>query len=283
LTTGTLTAGTYVVSLTGESRDGVESGAHLSATIDLPATGGIKVSGIYVDPNTAYLNLYLGETNGGIPYWKARFDWPVSEINIRSGAESKDPLTTFGLSPPPLGADNLMAWRGRAFVTVANALYWSEPAAYHLWNLRTGLLMMGSDIVRLAPSDDGFYLFEGDNTWWVAGSDPEEDITPRLVDTRPFSGGPALRIPGHLIPSLQAPGIVALWQSEDGPVAGLPGGLLVRLTKAHLAFDKYADASFAYREENGVSQLLVALHEPQQPNQFAASDRPICEVRRAET
>lgn len=280
-TTGSLAAGTYAVALTSESLDGIESGARLPATITVGDDSGIRVSGIYVDPNTAYLNLYLSETNGSLPYWKVRFDWPVIEINIRSGADSKDPLTTFGMSPPPDGANNLMGWNGRAYVTSGNALYWSDPVAYHLWNLRTGVQFMGSAIDRLVPSDGGFYLFEGENTWWVAGDDPEDSIKPTLVDTRPFSGGPALRIPGHLIPSLQAPGLIALWQSADGPVAGLPGGMLVRLTKAHLAFDQYANATFAHREENGISQLLVALNDQTKTNQFAASDRPICEVRRA--
>lgn len=282
-TTGNLTPGTYAVAVTVESADGIESGAHLPAIIELTATGGIAVSGLFADPNAASLNLYLSETNGSIPYFKARIPLPMDVVNILSGAESRDPLATFGLSPPPSGANHLMAWRGRAFVAAGNALYWSEPAAYHLWNQRTSLLLMADTIERLVPSDNGFYLFEGVNTWWVAGSDPDEDITPTLVDTRPFSGGPALRLPGHLLPSLQATGLVSVWQSSDGPVAGLPGGVLVRLTKKHLAFDLNASASLAYRETNGIAQLLIAMQATQQTNQFAASDRPICEVRRALT
>jgi hypothetical protein len=281
-TTGNLSAGQYLVSLTVTDRFGRESGAPALQRVDLPNGGGITLSLTNIDPTAITCSVYLSVQNGELVYHKADIALPMGTINVRTPVESKYALKTLLLDPCPVGASQVAVFRGYALVAVGNTLYWSQPLGYHLFDLTRDLQLFADEIVRITPSDGGFYLFEGERTWWIGGDQPE-NWSPTLVDSTPFSAGPSLKLPANKIPKLQSPspGLVSVWRTADGPVVGLPGGILVRLADEAIAFDHLADAALAYREEAGIAQLLMAARSTVQSSTFAASDRPICLVRKA--
>ena len=283
-TTGNLAAGQYLVTLTVTDRFGRESGAPALQRVDLPSGGGITLSLTNIDPSAITCSVYLSTTNGELVYHKADITLPMGTINVRTPVESKYALKTLLLDPCPSGASQVAVHRGYALVAVANTLYWSQPLGFHLFDLTRDLQLFADEIIRLTPADSGFYLFEGERTWWIGGEQPE-NWSPVLVDSTPFAAGPALRLPANKIPKLQSPspGLVSVWRTAEGPVVGLPGGILVRLADDAVAFDHMAEAALAYREEAGIAQLLMAARSTVQSSTFAASDRPICLVRKALT
>lgn len=276
-TTGNLPAGQYMVALTCESASGVESGARPPTVISLPTGGGIAVSGITHDAYAAYVNVYVSSTNGRDVFWADRVAATVTTYTVASMAESADPLTSIGMFGPPVGAHRVASHGGWLLVAAGSTLYWSQPLAYHLFRLATDVQLFADEIVLLESSDGGFYVAEGEQTWWVGGDDPET-WSPRVVDTSRVSAGTALRIPGSKIPALETAALVLVWMTEAGPVAGLPEGRIVHLTENMVSIPYGARASLAYREERGLAQVLMQLQQPAEASGFATSDRCTADV-----
>ncbi|MGB5834137.1 MAG: hypothetical protein WBG92_19420, partial [Thiohalocapsa sp.] len=64
-------------------------------------------------------------------------------------------------------------------------------------------------------------------------------------------------------------------------VAGLPGGQLRYLTDGRVAMPDYGKASLAFREENGLRQVLLSLREQRGGSRLASTDTAECEVIKA--
>lgn len=271
-TAGNLPAGRYLAAVTFEDSNGLESGARQIAAIELTDTAGIRFAGLTVDPDAAFLNIYLSATNGQTLYWAGQVPASLGTFTLMQPPESTDALDTFGLYPPPQGARLVRFYRGRALVVADQALYWSQPLAFHHFDLARDVQLFAEPPVLLEPLSSGFYLAEGTRTYWVAGDDPE-NWQPREVDDRQVAAGPALRIPGDKIPSLQTSAMVLIWATETGPVAGLEGGQVVHLTEDAVAMDAHSLASLSYREQDGLAQVLMQLRDRNAVSGFAASDR----------
>jgi hypothetical protein len=155
-------------------------------------------------------------------------------------------------------------------------LYWSQPQAYHLYQQEIDAQLFSAAPILLEPQDDGFFIAEGDasacRTWWVSGDDPET-WSPRQVDDRLVSTGQALRIPGRKIPALETSGMVSVWATADGFVAGMNNGRLVHLTEDVVAMDANKKATLLYREEDGLAQILLNLREKQITARCGMGDR----------
>lgn len=269
---GDLPAGRYLVAVTVEDDSGLESGARQVSAIELTETGGINVGGLSAEPNAAWLNLYLSATNGQVLYWAARVPMAMMSVILTQTPESTDTLDVLGFYGPPAGARMVRFYRGRALVIAGTALYWSQPLAFHHFDLSRDVQLFAEPPLLLEPLSSGFYLAEGTRTYWVAGDDPET-WQPRQVDDRRVAAGPALRIPGDKIPALQTSSLVLVWATETGPVAGLEGGQVVHLTEDAVAMDAHSLASISYREQDGLAQVLMQLRGKEASSGFAASDR----------
>jgi len=276
---GNMPAGTYMVAVTCETADGTESGARQATQIVLGASGGITVANLTADPAAAYINLYVTECNGRELFWTERIDAASTSWTLVDLPVSGDPMDRLGMYGVPVGATLVRGFNGRLLVTVGNVLYWSQPLAYHLWRIATDFQMFAEPIVLLEPMDDGFYVAEGSRTWWVRGDDPET-WSPMEVDDQRVAAGAAIRIPGRKIPALETHAMVAVWASESGPVAGLPGGVCVHLTEKVVAMDGNAKATLAYRERDGLAQILMGLRDKHATTGFTASDRVTATVIR---
>jgi hypothetical protein len=279
ITSGNLPAGEYQVALTCESADGIESGATRSSVVSLASVGGILVQTPLTDANAAYVNVYLSSINGSELFWTQQS--PVGQsITITQPPVSRQLLSTFNFYPPPQGARIVKNFRGRLLVVAGNALYWSQPLAPHWFRLSTDVQLFSEPPVMLETVADGFYLAEGERTWWITGDDPA-NWQPTLVDSVAVCAGPALQLPGRKIPALETMSMVAVWAGANGPVVGLPNGAVVHLTDRTVAMDSHANAALTYREENGLSQLLMNLRNKENSSRFGATDRATCTVIKA--
>jgi hypothetical protein len=276
---GNLPPGSYQVALTCESEDGIESGSLRAAVIELDSVGGISISAPSIDPLASFVNIYLSSVNGQELFWSHQV-LRGDALLVTDLAPSRQLLSSFNFYPPPAGARIVKNFRGRLLVVSGNALYWSQPLAPHWFKLSTDVQLFAEPPVMLETVADGFYIAEGTRTWWVTGDDPA-NWQPTLVDNVAVCEGPALQLPGRKLPVLETPAMLAIWATANGPVAGLPGGSLAHLTDRTVAMDSHTNAALTYREENGLSQILMGLRNKASASRFGATDRATCTVTKA--
>ena len=281
--TGGLPAGRYMVALTSEL-DGLEGGSRVAVPIELTATGGIRVEGIYPDSQADAVNVYLTNTNGDQLFWAGRFDTPVAALEIATLPQSTDLLDRMNMWPPPERAHMVRLFKGRLLVAADKELYFSQPLAYHLFSKSTDLQQFPDRIKLLAPLDvdqgGGFFVGAGSTTWWVGGNDPDT-WKPDPIDDSFLSEGEHVLVPGEVFPSLETSSMVVLWMTKDGVVAGLPGGQIRKLTDDVYAMDAFARFSMTYHEEKNVNQVVTSLRQKDHENAFGMSDRAFCDIVRA--
>lgn len=284
-TPGPLLPGRYMVAVTGQMVDGTESGAYAAQVIDL-TQGAIVVN---VLAETPYVNLFVTDANGNTLYWAgsvaaSQFPYTISETNVSTQA-----LDVIGCTEPPPG-QIVRSFRGWLLVASAHMLYFSMPVSPHLFHPSTDYQMFEDEIVMMEPLTEGVFIAVRDRTYWVEGMSPA-DWRPRLVDTRKVVAGPGLRLPGRKIAGLNAETVyrrvqqpaneVVMWMTEDGPAVGLPGGQVQMLFDGAVAMDKATSASMAFRELDGIRQVLMSLQHTTE-NRFATTDRVSCTVIKAQ-
>lgn len=276
---GQLPAGRYQVAITVEA-DGLESGSRRATTIELATPGALQVTPGSLDPDAELVNLYCSDTNGRELYHVGAYSaaaapWVISQVGV-----STDLLDGFNVYPPPYG-QRVRLFKGRLLVAAGAALYWSEPLAFHRFRVDRDLQLRDEAIALLEPTLDGFYLATRSALWWVGGDDPET-WQPVELAREQVPLGDALRVPGSALPALETSAPVLLWATARGFMAGLPGGQVRALTDGRVVMPAHGSATLAYREEDGLRQVLLALRESQAGgSRLASTDTATCEVIKA--
>lgn len=264
-TTGNLPVGTYQVAVT--TVDGnLEGGYTQAASITLSETGGILVTPAVA---AADFNIYLSDTNGQDLYYHSSGSTTITDL-----ADTTDISMHQGVYPPPNG-HIVRVWGGYALVADDSALYIAEPGAPHRFRLATDLQMFGSRIVLVEPLPDGVYVaVEAGGTFWIEGTSPA-DWRVRQVDNRLVSEGEAARVLASRIPwaESQLEVMVPVWATQDGFVAGLPGGVLKAPQASNIAMDAHRKASVAYVERPNLRQILTTLREKTMGSRVRSGDQ----------
>lgn len=264
-TTGNLPAGTYQVAVTTVV-DGLEGGYSQAVSITLTETGGIQVT----PPIAASdFNVYLSDTNGADLYYHSSNATTLTEL-----ADTTYISQHQGVYPPPNG-HLVRVWGGYVLVADDQALYVSEPGAPHRFRLATDVQLFGSRIVLVEPLPDGIYVaVESGGTFWIEGTSPT-DWRVRQVDDRLVAEGAAARVLASRIPwaESQLEVMVPVWTTQDGFVAGLPGGVLRAPQASNIAMDAHRKASVAYVERQNLRQLLTTLREKTMGSRVRSGDQ----------
>lgn len=271
---GSLPAGRYLVTATIE-RNNLESGAPHPSLVELHEPGGIELF-LGAVPLDATVNLYCSDPDGTLVYFARQV--LAGAPYIIEQRPTTEPLDLMGAYPPPAG-QVLVGFSGRLLIGAGNLLYWSLPGAYHHWRIGLDVQLFPDRITMIAPLEEGFYVGTEREVYWIGGNDPE-NWEPRRVDTQPAFEGSSLRLDGRKFPGLEFPGAVQCWMSTDGLAAGMPDGMTRHFTHGRLSIKPHQKASLAYREEEGVRQVLAALQNQKSANPFGASDRATCRIIR---
>lgn len=282
ITSGNLHPGTYLVTITYEDHNGLESGAPESSLIELSSPAGISCNWSVTDSNAAYVNIYVSGTSGKQLLWYAKVPASLGNYPIMENGRSADPLTTFNFHPPPKGhiVTNHGGW---LFVAKDNELYWSQPLGYHHFDISNDVILFSDRIVLLEPSGDGLYIATADSKlYFVRGIDPHEWVK-EIKATQLVAEGRALRTKASDIGiELLVDMLVPVFASEGGLIVGLPDGNIKYLTEDFLSLNTYANSSIIKREHNGISQFLTNLKNKVSESQFGARDSVTVEVIRNE-
>jgi hypothetical protein len=264
-TTGNLPAGTYQVAVTTVDGE-LEGGYSQAASITLTETSGIQVTPANV---VSDFNLYLSDTNGADLYYHSSNATTITDLAATTYLSQHQ-----GVYPPPAG-HLVRVWGGYVLVAFENGLYVSEPGAPHRFRLATDFQAFGSRIVLVEPLPDGVYVaLESGGTFWIEGTSPA-DWRVRQVDDRLVAEGAAARVMASRLPwaESQLEVMVPVWTTQDGFVAGLPGGVLRAPQASNIAMDAHKKASVAYVERPNLRQLLTTLREKTMGSRVRSGDQ----------
>jgi len=161
-TTGTLPAGLYRVCFTFTLEDGRETGAGEIAELVLNGAQSLQISGIpqvagqrtnvYLAPADSTVFSCVGTPTGSAIVWNASPDALGHE------------LMTANLHALPAGCDVVQEWAGRIYAAQyfpdlgQTAIWFSQPLAYHLFNLASDFILVPGRVLMLAPHDTGIVI-----------------------------------------------------------------------------------------------------------------------------
>lgn len=276
-----LDAGIYQVAVTFTDLLGRESGAVLSAQVEVEGQGGIELSAIPqpVDPvATPTTNVYVTDANDQVPrlYTSAPSATSFGLITERAAGR---PLLTQHLQALPAGSI-VRGGHGRHWVARGSQVLWSQALRFGLFNPARDRMRYHAAVTMLEPIADGasgagVYVAAGEKVYWYAGADPE-GFSQAVASRHGVVPGSPLTVSGSTV-GLETDAPVVTWLGTDGTqYVGAPGGAVQALTQG-VVMDGAERAATLYREQGGVAQLVTALKGPK-PQAMAVADRAYAHV-----
>jgi hypothetical protein len=247
---GTLFPGEYKVALCFVSSRGEQSAAKYAESVVVGDNGSISLSGIAqpISAEITHIRVFVSEANS-IQLYKA-VDLPVGTTSyvINKSTTKGMELKTEGLAkfhPCPI----LSYWRGRILGADGNVLWFSEPMALGIVDVRKNFLVFPEDISVVVSVEDGFYVCS-DRTYFVSGGSPDE-WSQAVV----FPYG-AVKHSSFENEKEKQVG----WMSRFGMVVAGNGGQAKNISVDRVALD-YTDASGASMlfRENGIERIVLML------------------------
>lgn len=160
--TGTLPAGLYRACCTYTLSDGRETGASDIVELVLNGAQGLQLSGL---PQVAgcRTNVYLTPADSTVFSYAAT---PSSTAMVwdSSPDELGHELMTANLHPLPAGCDVVQEWGGRVYAAqyfpqLGQSVVWfSQPLAFHLFDLAKDYFVVPGKVLMLAPHDTGLVV-----------------------------------------------------------------------------------------------------------------------------
>lgn len=160
--TGTLPAGLYRACCTYTLSDGRETGASDLVELVLNGAQGLQLSGLpHVDG--CRTNVYLTPADSTVFSYAAT---PSSTAMVwdSSPDELGHELMTANLHPLPAGCDVVQEWGGRVYAAqyfpqLGQSVVWfSQPLAFHLFDLAKDYFVVPGKVLMLAPHDTGLVV-----------------------------------------------------------------------------------------------------------------------------
>jgi len=193
--------------------------------LDIPEGGGVEVT----VSGSGLARLFITEPNGTEPLWVADVSCGLPYL-IGQGKRGQPPASRF-LEPLPAGRF-LAAHGGRLLSAAGLHLYYSEPLRPNLADLRHNHIPLASPVTMLAAVEDGIYLADRRQTYFIEGTDSETVRLKPLAAPPPPEGCFAV-LAGNLF--VEVPDVpVAVWLGENGFVIGLPSGQVIEPQAARI-------------------------------------------------
>jgi hypothetical protein len=268
---GTLRAGRYQVAITNLRSDGQESGARPAAVIDLPATGGIRLSGITsaADSGIAARALYVSTCNGDTLYRAGILSPSDTTADYATEPPSMEvPLRTLHLQAPSafkyvstmLGGWTLGA-RGRQ-------LFYSEPISPELFDLRKNYTFL-SNITLLVGLHAGALVGTETGVYWLAGQDPQKWTLEDRMAYGAIDGASATFALKDIDGSSDGRGVA--FATERGICLCTDDGKVVNLTQDRFAYPIQQHGAMTVRRHGGMIQALCVMRGQEKDGNAAFS------------
>lgn len=274
-TTGGLPEGSYRVAITQRTASGEESGASVLQPILLGDGEGILVTLPTAHADAAEFSIYCSLANGAELYEVGRVAAGTATFTIFNSQNHGQQLKTLDVIEPPAGSQ-IAYHSGRMYVVSGNYLYYSDPFA-HSWFREEQFFAYPDEITLVAPVDGGLFV-SADQTYYIAGDDPQGASQKVVSDAKAVKGTLAYIQPGD-IPDVQVEQPV--WITDRGYVVGSPGGAVQHLTEEEFTFAVSTEGSLSRVRKDGVTTLVGLMGSPNNvSNDFGMSDRVSVEIIR---
>lgn len=260
--TGSLSAGSYEVSVTAVDVDGRESGASAPVLIAVGAGQGISVTLPAAPSGAVKWRLYATTADGETFYRCVEVDASVTAYDIALPPQGPDLETAWLFPMPPCTA--LVYAIGRLFgLTEGNLLIWSEPYRLGLMHADNHLRLgqEASLLVAVGEGSEAQGLFVDDHrrTYWLAGGNPQnwQQVVRRPSGAVP---GTVAKAPGTVF-GLETEQEVAFWVERTGTLClGLPGGSILPLRESEVALPVNAERGCAeFFGFGGLQQVVFSM------------------------
>jgi len=246
--TGSLPPGWYQVRCTYTLPDGRMTGSSDSAEILLEDGQALQISGI---PQAAgyTTNVYIAPANSSV-YQLAAERAPAAML-WNSGPESlgRDLAFVMLKDPLPLGTDVIQVWKGIMYaaeympLTDQTVVWYTEPLAFHLFNLNEDLFLVPGRVLMMAPHHSGLIIGTEKRVFAYTGKAIEQVADYGVV-------------PGWAWARDDDDQSVLLWTTR-GACRALP---FVNLTFSHVSVAPGVQAGAAVVRADGQKKFVVALH-----------------------
>lgn len=262
-TNGSLTPGTYQVTLVYRGSDGQESGAQVATKIDLTTTGsGIIVEDIPMsdDPRVTTVLIYMTHDNGEDFYYKGQVANGTDVYGIYDDTGLRIKLDSFNLRPPPRG-HIVTEGHGRSWVAEDNILWYSEPYQYELFNYQKNYIPLPERIRAVMMTEGGAWI-AADKLYYMKGRNPEDA---RLEMKEPIKvvEGSDVRIPGAYIFIENTPiGYKWIVHSDKGIYVCFNDGIALNMTSQNYEFPKADYGAACFIQEDGINRYTSLLKRP---------------------
>lgn len=157
--TGSLPAGTYQVRCTYLIEYGRETGTSDPAEITLTDGQALQISNI---PQGAdWTNVYIAPANSDV--YQLYRSTQATSLVYTGGELGRDLLNAF-LDPLPFGTDVVQTWKGRVYAAQympnedQTAIWFTDPLAFHLFNLNRNFILVPGRVHMLAPHDGALLI-----------------------------------------------------------------------------------------------------------------------------
>ena len=261
---GSLRAGRYQFAMTFLREDGQESGAPSANVLELSANSGLQFSNLPVsaDPTVDRKVIYVSESNGETLYRAAILANATTTHTYRDRGPMSVALATQFLGPAP--AATALAFHGGSVLSaVGNLLYYSEPFAPELFDMRRSFAFP-SAVTLVAAVDKGVYVGTETGHFWLGGDDP----TKYVLEGRGMSAairGTLSYLPERMFGESKSETDVAVWHTSDGIVTGDQSGAIANLTSDRFLFPGQPQGSSVGRTERGINQFVSLLQGTETP------------------
>ncbi len=171
--TGSLPNGIYQIRCAFVLADGRETGTGDAAEIAVTGEQGIAISNIPQFPG-ATTRVYIAPANSDVYQLAATTTASAIIWNSSNDTLGFDLRTAF-VDPLPQGTDAIQFFKGRAYAAQympeadQTVVWYSEPLAFHLFNLNADFFMVPGRVVMLAPTSEALILGTLDTIYAYSG------------------------------------------------------------------------------------------------------------------
>jgi hypothetical protein len=159
----------------------------------------------------------------------------------------------------PLPAGKLIAfYKGCLYVSVKNILYVSDPLCDY-YDTRTGYRIFASDITMIRAVDDGIYISDSNDTWFLKGNG-NEDFVKIHSDMSPAIIYSDVGVDGNSFGEKGVEGNIAIWTSTAGICLGDNAGTVRNLTERRYFMPESGRGAAFIREINNTKHYINSLY-----------------------
>lgn len=271
-TSGMMTQGTYQVALTYVTSDGRESGAGLAQVVEVPANGGISLSGIPSSPDSrvSTVRIYCSTPNGEVLYLVEEIAHGTTTYTIQDVHGGITPLKSFNVYGAPSGQIIRQA-HGYMFIAQDNILWYSEPYTPEWWKPHSNFMLFEDRIRAVMPTEGGMWV-AADQLYYLSGRTPST-MNRKAVEPVKAVEGSDVKVVGAYIFIENTPiGYKWLVTTDKGIFVCFNDGLALNMTEKNVAFPEADEGTAVFVQEEGINRYMSLLKEKRDSENTAVGD-----------